>query len=430
MTSGNGAALRRIQLGNALSAFGNGFTVPFVFVYVTQVRGLGSGTAGAVVTAFALAALLVLPLTGRATDRRGPLPVLLAGALAAAAGSAGFGLAQTAPAAIGYAALLGAGVAVSQPALATLIVQCTSPAARPRAFATQFFLANLGLGVGGLLGGQLADTAHPASFTHLFLIDAAMFVILAGVAATVRPPRVHSVVPAASGPAAPTRGGWRAPASDRSMLLLLTVAAVLFFDFYGQFESGLPAFATEVAHIRPATLGAALAANTAVIVAAQYLVLGPIQRSRRSRVIAAVGLLWAAAWAAIGAAGLAHRYQGWATAVFVSTYALFGLGEAMLSPTLAPLVADLAPSHLVGRYNSAFALVKQMAMAVGPAVGGALAGAGWYGPYIVLMIVCSLAVGVLALRLGARLTAGQDRPVPRPAVPAPEAEPEPLPVAC
>ena len=81
----------------------------------------------------------------------------------------------------------------------------------------------------------------------------------------------------------------------------------------------------------------------------------------------AVELLWAVAWAAAGAAGVVHGYRGWATAAIITTYALFGLGEAMLSPTLAPLVADLAPARLVGQYNSAFALVKQLALAVGPA---------------------------------------------------------------
>ena len=59
--------------------------------------------------------------------------------------------------------------------------------------------------------------------------------------------------------------------------------------------------------------------------------------------IAAVGLIWAVAWVVAGYAGLGHGSQAMATAAFVSTYALFGLGEAMLSPTVAPLVADLAP---------------------------------------------------------------------------------------
>ncbi|KPC94428.1 hypothetical protein ADL27_14510, partial [Streptomyces sp. NRRL F-6602] len=63
-----GAALHRIQLGSALAAFGIGFTVPFLYVYVAQVRGLGAGTAGFVLAAFAMAALVVLPVVGRVID--------------------------------------------------------------------------------------------------------------------------------------------------------------------------------------------------------------------------------------------------------------------------------------------------------------------------------------------------------------------------
>ena len=74
-----GAAMRRIQVGNALSAFGLGFTVPYLYVYVAQVRDLGAMTAGVVLAVFAVAALVVLPFTGRVIDRRGPLPVLLVG---------------------------------------------------------------------------------------------------------------------------------------------------------------------------------------------------------------------------------------------------------------------------------------------------------------------------------------------------------------
>nr|WP_202447464.1 MFS transporter [Streptomyces sp. SID5468] len=417
-----GAALRRIQLGNALSAFGNGFTVPFLFVYVAQVRGLGAGTAGVVLSAFAAAALVVLPFTGRTIDRRGPVPVVLVGAVVSAVGSFGFGLSSDAPMAVLCSAVLGAGIAVIQPALATLIVWCSSTATRSRAFATQFFLNNLGLGIGGLLGGLIVDTAHPSSFTRLFAIEAAMFLVLAAVVATVRLPRTATIEDIADAPAEKATRGWRALLADRAMVQLCVLGAVMFFACYGQFESGLSAFATEVTRIRPATLGVALAANTAVIVIAQFVVLGPVERRRRSRVIAAVGLLWTVAWAAAGVSGLIHGHRAWATGAIISTYALFGLGEALLSPTMAPLVADLAPARMVGQYNSAFALVKQLALAVGPAVGGALAGAGLYGAYIVLLLVCSLGITALALRLGKRLSAAQDLP-PRGTVPS---RPEPI----
>ncbi|MDW4918560.1 MFS transporter [Streptomyces californicus] len=405
-----GAALRRIQLGSALSAFGLGFTVPYLYVYVAQVRELGAGTAGVVLAVFAMAALAVLPFTGRAIDRRGPLPVLVVASGLASVGAAALGFASSVPAAVLAAAVLGAGTAVMQPALATMLVWCSSTATRTRAFAMQFFLQNLGLGLGGLVGGQLVDVDRPASFTMLFLIEAAMFVVLGVTVTTVRMPRPASLGEVRPSDASAAKGGGlRALLSHRAMVQLCVLGFVLFFACYGQFESGLAAYGTEAAGIEPSTLGLALAANTAVIVVAQFVVLRLVERRRRTRVIAAVGLIWAFAWIVAGYAGLGHGSQTMATAAFISTYALFGLGEAMLSPTVAPLVADLAPESMVGQYNSAFALCKQLALAVGPAVGGPM-GASLHGPYIVTFVLFSLGITALALRLGRRLTPVQDQP--------------------
>ncbi|MDX3838985.1 MFS transporter [Streptomyces europaeiscabiei] len=402
-----GAAMRRIHVGNALGAFGLGFTVPYLYVYVAQVRDLGATTAGLVLAVFAVAALVVLPLAGRAIVRRGALPVLLTALVTASVGSLSLGLASSATTVLLSAAALGAGQAVMQPALATMIVDCSTAENRSRDFATQFFLQNLGLGVGGLIGGHLVDATRAGSFTLLFSIQAAMFLLLVGVMATVRMPRAPKIAGAPAGTAA--KGSWKQLLGNRAMVQLCVLGFVLFFACYGQFESGLSAYGVEAAGISTSALGTALAANTAVIVVAQFAVLRFVARRRRSRVIAAVGLIWAFAWGVAGFAGLGETSQAMATAAFVSTYALFGLGEAMLSPTVAPLVADLAPTGMAGQYNSAFALVKQLALAVGPAVGGPM-GASLHAPYIVAFLLCSLGISVLALRLGRHLTGGQDQP--------------------
>ncbi|MET9188740.1 MDR family MFS transporter [Streptomyces tendae] len=401
-----GAAMRRIHVGNALSAFGLGFTVPYLYVYVAQVRGLGSVTAGLVLAVFAVAALIVLPFAGQAIVRRGPLPVLLVALVTAALGALSLGLSASAGTVLLSAAALGAGQAVMQPALATMIVDCSTTETRSRAFAMQFFLQNLGLGVGGLIGGHLVDTTSASSFTLLFAIEAAMFLVLVAVMATVRAPRAPRIEEA---PGQTGGGSWKQLLGNRAMVQLCVLGFVLFFACYGQFESGLSAYGVEAAGISTSALGTALAANTLMIVVAQFAVLKFVERRKRSRVIASVGLIWAVAWAVAGYAGLGHGSQTMATAAFISTYALFGLGEAMLSPTLAPLVADLAPTGLAGQYNSAFALVKQLALAIGPAVGGPL-GASLHAPYIVAFLLFSLGITVLAVRLGRQLTDVQNQP--------------------
>ncbi|MDG4864077.1 MFS transporter [Streptomyces sp. T-3] len=400
-----GASMRRIHVGNALSAFGLGFTVPFLYVYVAQVRDLGAVTAGLVLATFAVAALIVLPFTGRAIDRRGPLPVLLAALVTAAAGAMSLGLSSSPQLVLASAALLGAGQAVMQPALATMIVECSTAETRTRDFAMQFFLQNLGLGIGGLIGGQIVKHERPGDFTLLFCIETAIFLALAVVMATVRMPRQARMADAAP----QAKGDWKRLLGNRAMVQLCVLGFVLFFACYGQFESGLSAYGVEAAGISPSTLGFALAANTGAIVVAQFLVLRFVERRKRTRVIASVGLIWAFAWILAGYAGLGNGSQAMATAAFISTYALFGIGESMLAPTVAPLVVDLADEGMVGRYNSAFALVKQLALAVGPAVGGPM-GASLHAPYIVVFVLFSLGITFLAMRLGKKLTPAQNHP--------------------
>jgi hypothetical protein len=220
-----------------------------------------------------------------------------------------------------------------------------------------------------------------------------MFLLLVVVMTTVRMPRS----PRVEGAPRSAKGSWKQLLGNRAMVQLSVLGFVLFFACYGQFESGLSAYGVEAAGISTSALGTALAANTAMIVVAQFAVLRFVERRRRSRVIAAVGLIWAVAWLTAGYAGLGHGSQEMATAAFVSTYALFGL------------VADLAPEGMAGQYNSAFALVKQLALAVGPAVGGPM-GASLHAPYIVTFLLFSLGITVLAVRLGRHLTAVQDQP--------------------
>nr|WP_236046038.1 MFS transporter [Streptacidiphilus fuscans] len=411
-------ALRRVQVGNALSAFGSGFTLPYMFVYVETVRGLGSMTAWLVFTLFAAAALAVLPVGGRGIDRYGPRPVLVGGAVLTALGALSFGLATTQWTILVAAFLFGAGVTTCQPALATMVVRCSTRATRAHAFALQFTLVNLGMGIGAMIGGQIVDVSRPASLTLLFAIEALMFLVLAAVTGTVKLPApvaeaASAVADAAKGmKAGKGKSDFRTLLGDRAMVKLCVLAGLIFFACYGQFESGVAAYATGTVGISPSALGFGLGANTFAIVVLQMFVVRMTSRRRRTTAIAATGLVWLAAWIFAGVAGLFHGGSGLAVGSMMMTYVLFGAGEALLAPTLGPIVADLAPTRLLGTYNAAFSLVKQVAIAIGPAVGVLLVGAGMSTVYLATLALCCVGITVAALRLRRVLPKAADNAAP------------------
>jgi MFS family permease len=407
--------IRQVQIGNALSAFGSGFTVPYMFVYVNQVRGLGSMTAWLVFTLFALAALVALPLAGRGIDRYGPRPVLVAGAVTASLGALSFGHATGGGHILMSAFLFGGGVAAVQPALATMIVRCSTAATRAHAFALQFTLVNLGMGIGAMIGGQIVDVNRPTSLTLLFTIEALMFLVLAAVSGSVRIPAAPKGPAVVAAPGDRPRSDLRTLLADKAMIRICVLAGLVFFTCYGQFESGVAAYATDVVGTSPSVLGLALGANTLAIVVLQMIVVRITARRRRSTAIAATGLVWLGAWIAAAAAGLVSNGTV-ATAAMLSVYMLFGVGEALLAPTLGPIVADLAPAQLLGSYNAAFSLVKQVAVAMGPAAGVLLVGSGLSPAYLLVMAGSTVLIVVLALRLRTQLTGVQDNAVRRTAV--------------
>ncbi len=186
-------------------------------------------------------------------------------------------------------------------------------------------------------------------------------------------------------------------------LLLLTFIAT--FVGYGQMEAGFPAFAREASEVSTRTIGWAFAANTAVIVLAQFLVLRRMQGHRRTRVLMVMGLVWVAAWSVLGATALV---AGTLMAAFgvVLFHVLFGFGETMLQPTIPAITNDLAPDHLRGRYNALSSGCFQAGGIAGPVVAGFLLRHDQDGAFIVLLAAGCLAILALARALEARIPSG------------------------
>jgi MFS family permease len=81
---------------------------------------------------------------------------------------------------------------------------------------------------------------------------------------------------------------------------------------------------------------------------------------------------------------------------------MIAIAECAQFVVLGPLVAELAPPHLLGRYMSVYGLTFVVGVALGPAVGGALLATSpnsvWWGGALALALT-----GAGLLQLGDRI---------------------------
>src|SRR6266576_2995646 len=181
-----------VQTGGVVNSLGNGIVFPFIVIYLHNVRGISFAAAGLALAAGAVAALAAGFSAGAIVDRVGGRNTLLVGLLLQAASFALFPLVREAWHAVALLALEGAGTACFWPGQSTLLSRLTPAERTHSAFALQRISMNLGLGLGGVVGGLIATTSHPSSFTTLFVADAATFLAFVLVlSAITEPPPVE-----------------------------------------------------------------------------------------------------------------------------------------------------------------------------------------------------------------------------------------------
>src|SRR5256886_9660812 len=78
-----------LQAGNALNYFGYGLVLPFEIIYLHQIRGFSTSTAGLVLATVMGTAAIVTPPTGALLDRYSAKAILVPGSLASTLGYAG-----------------------------------------------------------------------------------------------------------------------------------------------------------------------------------------------------------------------------------------------------------------------------------------------------------------------------------------------------
>jgi MFS family permease len=378
--------VRMLQLGGLLNSFGNGLVLPFLIIYLHNVRGISLALAGLIVGTNSVVSLVAGPAFGPLIDRVGGRAVLRISLGFLAVGFGGYSLVHQPWQGFLCAALAGIGNGGFWPAQSTLLATLSPVEMRPNVYAFQRMMMNLGIGLGGLVAGLIANTSDPSSFTWLFLGDAATFV-----GYTV----VLSLVPEAAPPPAAAAARRERPGSfadvlrHRAFMAVVGLNLVLITCGLAQIDV-LPAYMHNHAGVSEIGISAVFAANTLLIVLLQLPVTRSQRGRRRMRTQAMVGFVWGACWLVVPVIGGAVSGAA-AAALFAFDGAVLGIGECLHGTVQAPLVADLADHRLMGRYMAISAFSWSAGFGLGPAFGGFMLGRSPTLLWVITGSVCLLA---------------------------------------
>lgn len=387
-----------LQAGNALNYFGYGLVIPFEIIYLHQFRGFSTSTAGLVLAAIMGTAAVVTPPAGALVDRYPGKALVIVGSLASALGYTGFAFVGVPWQAFACAIVGGAGIGLAGTASRVLIVTMVTPEQRPASFALSRVAGNLGLGLGATVAGFLiASIQELGSFQALYIVDGLTYVGFALIV-LVAVPFARATTASAAGA---QRAGFGAVVRDRLFVTVIGANIVLLVTGHVFFSNILAPYASAHTPVGPAGFGIIFLVNTVVVVIAQIPAVRVVARMRRTHAFAVASALFAVGLLAVLPASLIHSELA-ATSLLVGVGVVLAIGECFHVIVLGPLVADMAPAHLLGRYLAVFGLSFTVALTLGPAIGGFLLqtspDAVWWGGALAAVVA-----GAVLLQLGNRI---------------------------
>jgi MFS family permease len=327
--------------------------LPFLALYMTEELDLTASGAGQLLAVYGVGAILGNWLGGWLTGRLGPLAVQCGSLTLAAGGFVLLSFARTGTEVAFYLFLLSLLSEANRPAAATATTLLCPPHAHTRGFALNRLAINLGMSIGPVIGGFLAEI----SFKWLFYIDgitslAAAVFLAATLGVRPLPHQQHDEPSAASHAGSP----WR----DREFLTVMFVLFIVAVVFM-QLMSTYVVYLEEQFQFSKPVIGGVLAINTVLIVLVEMLVMHHTERHSRLRMVA-----WGCLLSGLGF-GLLPFGRGIAYAAVLMV--VFTAGEMLESAPSLAYVASRSTRANRSAYLAVYAMGMSAALVVAPVVG-------------------------------------------------------------
>ena len=258
--------------------------------------------------------------------------------------------------------LVGVATGAFWPSQSTLLSSLTPPGRRHAAFAQQRMTMNVGFALGALVAGAIARTAHPSTFTFLFLLNAVTFLVFVVVLQFVPSTRHREE--------RREPGRYADVARNRVFISYVFLNVILIGAGIAVMSELLPPFAKNTAHVSEPAIGVIWFVFSAVVA------LGAAsggEARRRQAAAARPGIdgcrLGRSVPRGARRGRLVHGHIRLRSSSAVAV-GVFALAECLHGAIYAPLVVDLAEPQLLGRYMAFSSSSWQIGFFVGPAIGG------------------------------------------------------------
>jgi predicted MFS family arabinose efflux permease len=334
--------------------------LPFLVIYLTRQLHFSIGLAGFVLTTYGAAALVAAPVSGRLSDRYGPIRIMRASLLLSGVVLLVFPFARSLPAVIAATVTLSVIAESFRPANLTIFGDLVRPEQRKTAFALNRLAINLGMSAGPALGGFLALV----SFRSIFWVNGATSLAAGAILLVSRLPATrHFAAERQIGESLGTRPHLPSPAHlDRRLLYFLLgmlPVAIVFF----QHMSTMPLFLVHDLHLSEATYGLLFTVNTLLIVFLEVPLNTATAHWPNARTLTLGAIL-----CGLGFGALAFAWDIWTVA---ATVVIWTFGEMFFFPGMAAYLTDIAPPARRGEYMGLSQMVMGLAFTIGPWAGTA-----------------------------------------------------------
>lgn len=374
---------------------------PFFALYLTKKFGIGMATVGLLFAVFSASGMVGSALGGALADRMGRKSVIIASLLLSSLSALGMGFAPTLTIFALVVVFVGTLSSIGHPAHEAVVADLLPENKRAEGYGIIRVVFNIAVIIAPPIAGLLIGISYSA----LFIVDAVISVIAAGIVIAFLP----ETKPAAHPHAKPesmrqTFAGYGRVFRDRSFIAFIAVSVMMTL-VYMNMNSTLGVYLRDQHGQPEIVFGALLSINAIMVVAMQFWVTRLIKKYKPMLAMAFGAMLYAIGFAMYG------FVSGFA--LFVTAMVVITIGEMVVSPVQQSLIASFAPEDMRGRYMAVSGLTWSLAFTIGPYFAGLILDGPNPGA---LFLWCGI-IGALAA-LGFTLlnrTRPADLPIPEPA---------------